>query len=235
MELRRRSAGRATSGLRPLAAAARLPGRGRDAGAGPVPDRRPGRDRPAGGDGRPDDLGGGPRRRPTQRARGPPRDAPSRWARAWWPPSSAPSWSPSRGRTRPHPSPSSPSRPAWRCLGRWPAAAAPGSCLGILLGLAYLSRQEAIWLGVAYLVLLLGAAASGSRWSGAWRGLRWPVVGGAVLAVPWIVRNALTFDGGGTLGQALENAVIHPKRAGLRLRRPADPGRLPRRRPRWPS
>ncbi len=81
-----------------------------------------------------------------------------------------------------------------------------GLLLGVLLGLAYLSRQEAIWLAVAYLLLLVRAVGSGSRWSGVWLGLRWPVVGGAILAVPWIVRNALTFDGG-TLRQTLELAV----------------------------
>ena len=83
-----------------------------------------------------------------------------------------------------------------------------GLGLGLLLGLAYLSRQEAIWLGVAYLILLLGATEPGRRWSGAWRGLRWPVLGGLVLALPWIVRNALTFEGGGTLRQTLENAAF---------------------------
>src|SRR3990170_527241 len=47
-----------------------------------------------------------------------------------------------------------------------------GLALGLLLGAAYLSRQEAIWLGLAYVALLLGRA-GGIRV--AWRGLRWPV------------------------------------------------------------
>ena len=75
---------------------------------------------------------------------------------------------------------------------RAPARAAPGPRLP--------DAQEAVWLGVAYLVLLLGAAGVGQPLVGALRGLPWPVVGGAVLALPWVVRNALTFDGG-TLGQ----------------------------------
>ncbi len=81
-----------------------------------------------------------------------------------------------------------------------------GLALGLLLGLAYLARQEAIWLGVAYLVLLLGATERGRRVSGAWLGLRWPVLGGVVVALPWIVRNAIVFEGG-TLRQTLEIAV----------------------------
>ena len=77
-----------------------------------------------------------------------------------------------------------------------------GLALGLLLGLAYLSRQEAIWLGLAYVALLLGRA-GGIRV--AWRGLRWPMVAGALLVVPWLVRNALAFEGG-LIRQTLENA-----------------------------
>jgi Dolichyl-phosphate-mannose-protein mannosyltransferase len=84
--------------------------------------------------------------------------------------------------------------------------AVAGLVLGVLLGLAYLSRQEAVWLGLAYLVLLLGTTERGRRSSGAWLGLRWPVLGGLVVALPWIARNAIVFDGG-TLRQTLEIAV----------------------------
>jgi hypothetical protein len=38
--------------------------------------------------------------------------------------------------------------------------------------------------------------------------MRWPVVGGLVLVLPWIVRNALTFEGGGVIRQAIENAAF---------------------------
>ncbi|MGH2407917.1 MAG: glycosyltransferase family 39 protein [Candidatus Limnocylindrales bacterium] len=76
-----------------------------------------------------------------------------------------------------------------------------GIALGVALGLAYLSRQEAIWFGLAYVLL----AGGGKRpWSSA---LRWPLVAGVIVAGPWIVRNALTFDGGG-VRQALENAWL---------------------------
>lgn len=75
-----------------------------------------------------------------------------------------------------------------------------GVGLGLALGLAYLSRQEAIFVGLAYLAMAAG------RRGGIGAALRWPVVVGAIVAVPWIVRNALTFGGG--LAQTLENAWL---------------------------
>ncbi|MFI5253968.1 MAG: glycosyltransferase family 39 protein [Candidatus Limnocylindrales bacterium] len=80
--------------------------------------------------------------------------------------------------------------------GRW-----AGIGLGLALGLAYLSRQEALWFGLAYLVLALESRRT------AVGALRWPVLAGALVAVPWIVRDALTFGGGG-LSQTLENAWL---------------------------
>lgn len=84
-----------------------------------------------------------------------------------------------------------------------------GLLLGGLLGLAYLSRQDAMYLGLAYLVLVWGAA------SGATRAARLrkcvplvaPVVAGGLLVVsPWLARNLATF---GTLfGQTIENAYL---------------------------
>ena len=77
-----------------------------------------------------------------------------------------------------------------------------GVALGLLLGLAYLSRQEALFLG--FVVLIAGLRRG-------WRvGLLTivPIVlGGAAVTLPWLARNALTF---GTLfpGQAIENALL---------------------------
>lgn len=80
--------------------------------------------------------------------------------------------------------------------------------LGITLGLAYLSRQEAVWLGATYLVMLGVAQRS-------WRGRRRyevarrlvPVIAGGLLIVaPWLVRQSLAF-GTPLPGQALENAL----------------------------
>jgi hypothetical protein len=75
-----------------------------------------------------------------------------------------------------------------------------GIALGLALGLAYLSRQEAIFFGLAYLAM------AAARREGLAAALRWPVVVGAVVVLPWIVRNALTFQGG--LRQTLENAWL---------------------------
>lgn len=83
---------------------------------------------------------------------------------------------------------------------------------GVLLGLAYLSRQEALYLGLTFLLLGIpqfrGAAEAGaSRPRQAVR-LILPVVAGGLLAVlPWLVRNLAAY---GTLfpGQALENAYL---------------------------
>lgn len=69
--------------------------------------------------------------------------------------------------------------------------------MGLTLGLAYLSRLEAVY--IALTLLLLG----GLRW----RTLVPVVAGGLVIVVPWLVRNVLAF---GTLfpGQALENVFF---------------------------
>jgi hypothetical protein len=83
--------------------------------------------------------------------------------------------------------------------------------LGLTLGLLYLSRSEAIWFGLAYLVLLFHARRGSSR-QGLGRpslaGSLWPVVfGGLLVVVPWLIRNAAAF-GSPFAGQALENALI---------------------------
>jgi hypothetical protein len=82
-----------------------------------------------------------------------------------------------------------------------------GLVLGVLLGLAYLARQEAIWLALAYLVLALGPVAV-RRWpAAAWAASRWVLLAGALVTIPWLVRNAVVFEGG-ALRQALENVWL---------------------------
>jgi hypothetical protein len=80
----------------------------------------------------------------------------------------------------------------------------------VALGLAYLSRQEAIWLGLTALLLLawqLRSEPSGGRLRQA-VGRLWPIVaGGLLVTVPWLVRNALTF-GSPFPGQAIENLFL---------------------------
>jgi len=88
-----------------------------------------------------------------------------------------------------------------------PAAARWGILLGALLGLTWLARQEALWLGLSYLLLLAAAArrvggAQRRRWLA--RALGWPVVAGAVTVAPWLLRNLQTF-GTPFPGQATDN------------------------------
>jgi len=82
-----------------------------------------------------------------------------------------------------------------------------GVALGATMGLAYLARQEVIWLGLTVLMMLVWV----SRSRPAGRRIRdglvrvWPVlVGGLVVVVPWLVRNTLEF-GSPFAGQAIEN------------------------------
>lgn len=84
------------------------------------------------------------------------------------------------------------------------ASAAPMTAfgLGVALGVAWLARQEAIYLGLATVLL----AASTGRLS--MRRLLLPVgAGGLLVTVPWLVRNALTF-GTPLTGQGLENMLF---------------------------
>ena len=88
----------------------------------------------------------------------------------------------------------------------------PGVALGATLGLAYLSRQEAIWLGVAFVVMLGAAArreAGSQRLRQAAATLLPVVVGGLLLVAPWLLRQTIVF-GSPVPGQALENAwLVH--------------------------
>ncbi len=83
----------------------------------------------------------------------------------------------------------------------------PGLGFGVALGLAYLSRQEAIWIALAWLALVaLDARRTRSRSGrGSLLAALGPVIlGGLLVVLPWLVRN--TIDLGGPLpGQAIEN------------------------------
>ena len=84
-----------------------------------------------------------------------------------------------------------------------------GLVLGVMLGLAYLSRQDALYLGLAYLWLAWGATSGrpvAARLHGG-VGLVAPVVAGGLIVVgPWLARNLTTF---GTLfGQTIETAFL---------------------------
>ncbi|MEA2622359.1 MAG: 4-amino-4-deoxy-L-arabinose transferase [Chloroflexota bacterium] len=91
--------------------------------------------------------------------------------------------------------------PATPAARRW----LPGLAVGVSLGLAYLSRSESIWLGLAYLLLVVRVRrTTGIAWAPA---LGPVVIGGLIVVVPWLVRNILTF-GSPFAGQALENAFL---------------------------
>jgi hypothetical protein len=82
-----------------------------------------------------------------------------------------------------------------------------GVALGALLGLAYLARQETIWLGLTYLLLLLPELrrrVPGERAAWLARTLGPVVVAGAIVVAPWLLRQALVL-GSPFPGQAIEN------------------------------
>ncbi len=85
-----------------------------------------------------------------------------------------------------------------------------GLGLGLAMGLAYLSRQEVIWLGATVLMMqgwVLHWRPTGARLREAMRRL-WPVVlGGLVVVVPWLARNHLEL-GSPFPGQAVENMFL---------------------------
>lgn len=76
--------------------------------------------------------------------------------------------------------------------------------LGVLLGLAYLTRLEAVWLGLAFVALVVGVHRD-------WRRLLKtvaPVAGiAAVVASPWWLRN-LTVFGAAFPGQVADNSFL---------------------------
>lgn len=85
-----------------------------------------------------------------------------------------------------------------------------GVGLGVAMGLAYLSRQEVIWLGLTVLLMAwwVGRPASlGTRMRGMIARL-WPVaLGGLVVVLPWLIRNHLDL-GSFFPGQAVENMFL---------------------------
>jgi hypothetical protein len=89
---------------------------------------------------------------------------------------------------------------------RWQSSA----LLGVALGGAYLSRQEAIWVGLTVLILIgiaLRSRQAGQRSHEALERL-WPaIVGGAVVVLPWLARGVLDF-GSPLPGQAIENMFL---------------------------
>ena len=89
--------------------------------------------------------------------------------------------------------------------------------LGALLGLAYLARQEVIWLGLAVLVATWPGVRRLTHRAGPNHVVLEPrtaivrlvpvAIGGLVVVLPWLVRNTAAF-GTPFPGQALENAVL---------------------------
>jgi hypothetical protein len=85
-----------------------------------------------------------------------------------------------------------------------------GLGLGIAMALAYLARQEVVWLGLTVLLMLtwvLRERTAGSRLREATTRL-WPVfLGGFVVVAPWLLRNWLEL-GSPFPGQAIENMFL---------------------------
>jgi hypothetical protein len=76
--------------------------------------------------------------------------------------------------------------------------------LGVLLGLAYLARQEAVYVGLAFVLL---AAGSGARWTSWLARVSSVAVVGALVAAPWWLRNAAVF-GTPFSGQVADNLLF---------------------------
>ncbi|MFV2062861.1 MAG: ArnT family glycosyltransferase [Chloroflexota bacterium] len=91
-----------------------------------------------------------------------------------------------------------------------PASILAALTLGAILGLAYLARQEVIWLGLTVLLMAWWTSrdrSQGSRLREMTTRL-WPVMaGGLVVVTPWLIRNAREF-GSPFPGQAVENAFL---------------------------
>ena len=79
-----------------------------------------------------------------------------------------------------------------------------GLALGVALGLTYLSRHEAVYIGAIFLGV---AVVRREGWRQLSRRLAPVVVGGAIVVVPWLLRNVAVF-GTPLPGQALDNAFL---------------------------
>ena len=79
-----------------------------------------------------------------------------------------------------------------------------GLALGVALGLTYLSRHEAVYIGA---IFLRRGFQSGARAGGLPPRLSPVVVGGLVVVGPWLLRNVAVF-GTPLPGQALDNAFL---------------------------
>lgn len=91
-----------------------------------------------------------------------------------------------------------------------PTSIIAGLGLGVAMGLAYLSRQEVIWVGLTVLLMqgwVLRWRPTGARLREAASRL-WPVfVGGLVVVAPWLARNQMEL-GSPFPGQAVENMFL---------------------------
>ena len=84
--------------------------------------------------------------------------------------------------------------------------------LGVLLGLAALTRNDAIWLALAWALIAWRIARNtshgASRRRRAWLELVWPsAIAGVIVFAPWAIRDWLAF-GSPFPGQALSNALF---------------------------
>jgi hypothetical protein len=80
----------------------------------------------------------------------------------------------------------------------------PALALGVALGLSYLARHEAIYIGA---VVLAAAIAERAGLARLLRRLAPPFIAGGLVVAPWLLRNLLTF-GTPLPGQVLDNALM---------------------------
>lgn len=83
--------------------------------------------------------------------------------------------------------------------------------LGLCLGVTYLARQEVLWIGLTLVLLavpVLRRIGGGERLRTTLRLLGPVVVGGLLVVGPWLLRQQLTFQGGGGISQALDNVFL---------------------------
>jgi len=79
--------------------------------------------------------------------------------------------------------------------------------LGIVLGLVYLTRFEAIWLGLTFVALLVLTRPAGASWRPAIDRIAGVAATAALVAIPWWLRNFATF-GSPFPGQIADNVFL---------------------------